>query len=77
MQQTTVHALEEINNPILVILLCALLAAVGALWWDTLRMRRQMVEIVIENIGAIKDFSSVISKLSDRFDAMEESTDHK
>jgi hypothetical protein len=70
--ETQIHnSLEQIQNPILVILLAVLILAVAALWIRDAQNRRQLVEALIENIGAIKDTNTKLASMDERLDDIE------
>lgn len=72
MEQQIGSSLEQIQNPILVILLAGLMAAVVALWIRDQQNRRTIVEMLMENIGAIKDVNTRLSGIDERLESLEE-----
>lgn len=71
MEQTTINALERIENPILIILLCVLLVAVIALWYQYTQAQKRLYELAVETVGALKDLNTRLGDLDDRLERIE------
>jgi hypothetical protein len=71
MEEQIHNSLEQIQNPILVILLGVLMLAVAALWLRDAKSRELLVEMLMENIGAIKDVNTKLTSVDDRLDEIE------
>lgn len=71
MDQQINGALERIENPILIILLVVLMAAVIALWLRDSSRQEIMFALLRENIGAVKDTAAELGRLNDRLEEIE------
>lgn len=65
MEEQIPNALERIENPILIILLAVLMAAGVALWFSYRALQQQFVQMLVENIGALKDVNATLGGIRD------------
>lgn len=61
-------ALERIDNPILVILLVALLVAIVFLWRAYQAAQQRMYALAVETVGSLKDINARLDSLDERLD---------
>ena len=72
MEQQAVNALERIENPILILLLVALMTACVALWFALRAALKQQLEILPEYIPAVTNTNAVLQNMAQRLDDIEE-----
>lgn len=63
MEQQIPVALERIENPILIILLVVLMMAVIALWMRDMAREKRLVEMILGNIGSLKDIDATLRSI--------------
>ena len=72
MEQQAVHALERINNPILVILLIALMVACVTLWMAYRNAQSKVMDALLTNISAMGNLNSTLANMKERLDEIED-----
>jgi sensor domain CHASE-containing protein len=76
MNEQIPNALERIENPILIILLAALMVAVVALWLHNLNMQRRLQEALIQNVQAMVNINATLAYINDRLERIEYGPDN-
>lgn len=72
MEQQTINALERIDNPILIILIVVLLAAVVALWYSNKSLQNRLMEALIQNIAAISNINSTLANFKEQIEELKQ-----
>jgi O-antigen/teichoic acid export membrane protein len=68
MEENLNSALERIDNPILIILLVALLVAIVFLWRAYQHAQQRMYALAVETVGSLKDLTARLESIDDRLD---------
>ena len=62
MEQSTVNALERVDNPILIILLVVLITSNIAVFKLYLTSQHNLYELAVETVGVLKDLNTRLAK---------------
>lgn len=71
MEQTTLNALERIENPILVILLVALMLACIVLWRTVTTLQKDLMRIIEQHVQAVTNLNATLANISERLERIE------
>lgn len=76
MEQTTINALERIENPVLVILLVVLIAACIVFWRAYSGLQKEMVQIMLQHVQALTNLNATLAGMNERLDGLESRLEH-
>jgi cytochrome b subunit of formate dehydrogenase len=71
MEQTTLNALERIENPILVILIVALMVVGIVLWRAYTALQKDMVQVMLQHVQALTNLNATLAGMNERLDGIE------
>lgn len=71
MEQTTLNALERIENPVLIILLVVLMAAGIVLWRAYSALQKDVMQLMIQNVQALTNLNATLANMNDRLDGVD------
>lgn len=71
MEQTALNALERIENPILVILLVALMVACIVLWRTVSALQKDLMRIIEQHVQAVTNLNATLANINDRLERIE------
>jgi len=77
MEQQLPNALEQIDNPILSILLIILVAACSGLWFAYRSVQQKLMEVLLQNVTALANLNATLGNMKERLDGIEEAISKK